>query len=257
MLPIRDSIPSRRPALVLYGLVIVNILVFCFQLTLPEAKLDEFFYLFGIVPRRYSHPSWAREIGFPDNYWPFLTSMFLHGGWMHIIGNMWTLWIFGDNVEDRMGPIRFLVFYMLCGLAAGIVHWLTNYSSTIPTVGASGAIAGVLGAYFLLFPRSWIVVMVPIIIYPVFFDMPAIIYLGIWFATQFFSGVGSLASSSEVGGVAWWAHIGGFVMGLVLTPFFARRADDPHPWQPDEYGIESAWMRSRYPGRSREVPRWR
>ena len=150
MLPIQDTIPRRNPPVATYVLLLINSLVFLFELTLPPAMLERLFYLFGMVPARYTHPAWALLVGFPvDDYWPFLTSMFLHGGWLHIISNMWTLWIFGDNVEDRMGPVRFVIFYMLCGVAAGVVHWFANPDSTIPAVGASGAIAGVIGRVFL------------------------------------------------------------------------------------------------------------
>ncbi len=129
--------------------------MFLLEISLPEQGLERLFYLFGIVPARYTHPEWAAYVGFPvDDYWPFLTSMFLHGGWLHILANMWTLWIFGNNVEDRMGPGRFLLFYLTCGIAAGVVHLMTNPTSTVPTVGASGAIAGVMGAYFVLFPHA-------------------------------------------------------------------------------------------------------
>ena len=132
--------------------------------------------------------------------------MFLHGGWMHIIGNMWTLWIFGDNVEDRMGPLRFVCFYLLCGLAAGLVHWFTNLDSTLPTVGASGAIAGVLGAYFFLFPYARVIVLVPVLFLPFFFELPALVYLGFWALSQVLSGTLSLVGPREVGGVAWMPH---------------------------------------------------
>jgi membrane associated rhomboid family serine protease len=164
---------------VTWVLILANSVVFLFELTMTEQALEQFFHLFGLVPARYTHPGWALQVGLPiDNYWPFLTSMFLHGGWMHIIGNMWTLWIFGDNVEDQMGPLRFLCFYLLCGLVAGLVHWFTNPDSTLPTVGASGAISGVLGAYFLLFPYSRVIVLVPVLFLPLFFELPAVLYLG-------------------------------------------------------------------------------
>jgi membrane associated rhomboid family serine protease len=227
MFPLRDTIPSRYPPLMTWALIALNGLVFAFELMLPPDVREAFFYHFGIVPARLSHPSWAEWIGLPaDNYWPFLTGMFLHGGWMHIIGNMWTLWIFGDNVEDRMGPFRFLVFYLLCGIAAGIVHVLTNPDSTVPTVGASGAIAGVLGAYFILFPRAHIITILPIFFIPLFFTLPAMTYVLIWFFMQFLSGIASLAGPANVGGIAWWAHIGGFVTGIVLVrPFLRPRSE--------------------------------
>jgi membrane associated rhomboid family serine protease len=168
--------------------------------------------------------------------------MFLHGGWSHIIFNMWALWIFGDNVEDRMGPLRFTLFYLTCGLIAGVVHVLTNPESTVPTVGASGAIAGVLGAYFLLFPQARLVVLVPILFIPLFFELPAVLYLLFWALMQLFSGTLALAGPTDVGGVAWWAHVGGFSAGLLLHRFFVRPRRMIRRFQPDEYGITSAWM---------------
>lgn len=241
MLPIRDTIPTRYFPLATWTVIGANVLVFAFELRLPDRQLEAFLYLFGIVPARYSHPEWAQWVGFPiDDYWPFLTSMFLHGGWMHIIGNMWTLWIFGDNVEDRMGPGRFLVFYLLCGVIAGVVHLLLNASSTVPTVGASGAIAGVLGAYFVLFPRAYVIALFPIFFYPLFFAVPAAIYLLVWFGMQFLSGTAALLGPEDVGGVAWWAHIAGFVagatfVGLFLDPSRQRR------FYRDKLGYRSAW----------------
>ena len=247
MLPIRDSIPRRNPSIAMWLLVLANCLVFLFELRLPEHVLERFFYLFGIVPARYTHPDWANWVGFPiDDYWPFLTSMFLHGGWLHIISNMWTLWIFGDNVEDRTGPVRFVIFYLLCGLAAGMVHWLTNSHSTIPTVGASGAIAGVLGAYFCLFPKSRVIVLVPIFFLPLFFELPAVTYLGFWALSQVFNSVLSLASPADVGGVAWAAHVGGFVAGIVLHFFFVERGRGYRRLSRDEYDVEGPWVPSHH-----------
>ena len=241
MFPIRDTIPRRNVPVMTWTLILVNCIVFLFEIGLPPDALERFFYFFGIVPARYSHPAWAAWVGLPvDDYWPFVTSMFLHGGWMHIIGNMWTLWIFGDNVEDRMGPVRFLVFYLICGVTAGIVHWFTNPGSTVPTVGASGAIAGVLGAYFYLFPYSRVVVLVPILFFPFFFELPALTYLGFWALSQVFSGALVLAGPQQVGGVAWWAHVGGFAAGFLLQFFFVRRGYRA-PAR-DEYGLESAWV---------------
>jgi membrane associated rhomboid family serine protease len=250
MFPIRDNIPRQNPPIATWLLILANSMVFILLLALPEPALEQVFYLFGIVPARYTHPDWAASVGFPiDDFWPFLTCMFLHGGWLHIIGNMWALWIFGDNVEDRMGTARFTIFYLLCGLAAGVVHWFTNTDSTIPTVGASGAIAGVMGAYFLLFPRSRIIVLVPVLFIPLFFELPAVLYLGFWAITQVYSG--SLSIGSEVGGVAWWAHAGGFVAGIVLHYFFIRSDRDYRRPSRDEYGIEGAWLPDRYWRKSR------
>jgi len=243
MIPISDTIPRRNPPIATWLLMIANGLVFLFELTLPQPALQQFFYLFGIVPARFTHPDWASWAGFPmDDYWPFLTSMFLHGGWLHIIGNMWTLWIFGDNVEDRMGPGRFTIFYLLCGLAAGFVHCLTNADSTLPTVGASGAIAGVMGAYFLLFPTSRVIVFLPVLFYPLFFELPAVTYLMVWALTQVFAGTLSLATGKDVGGVAFWAHVGGFVAGIVLQFLFVRRGRAWRRLSRDEYELGGAWL---------------
>jgi membrane associated rhomboid family serine protease len=217
-----------------WTLIALNILVFLYQSALPEALENEFVYLFGLVPARFSHPEWAMWVGFPvDNYWPFLTSIFLHGSWLHLLGNMWTLWIFGDNVEDRMGPFNFLLFYLLCGIAASSMQFFVNVESTIPIVGASGAIAGVLGAYFKMFKHSQVIVFFPVIIIPFFFTIPAVLYLVIWFVSQLIPGWMSLGQSGDVGGVAWWAHIGGFVFGLLVYRLFLdplRRL----PFYPDE-----------------------
>jgi rhomboid family protein len=245
MIPVRDTIPRRQVPVVTWSLIAVNVMVFLYELNLDPAELEALFYLFGIVPARYTHPAWAQAIGFPiDDYWPFVTSMFLHGGWAHIIGNMWSLWIFGDNVEDRMGRVRFLAFYLLTGLVAGVVHWLTNVDSTIPTVGASGALAGVLGAYFVLFPRSRIVAMFPVFFFPFFFEVPAVTYLLVWFVSQIIGGALAGLGPQDVGGVAFWAHVGGFAAGLVLHRLFLLpRPRVSRPFEPDEYGIEGAWMR--------------
>ena len=180
MFPIGDTVPRRSPPIVTWTLIAVNCLIFFFELGMPESALEHFFYLFGLVPARYTHPGWRVWLGLPiDDYWPFLTNMFLHGGWVHLIGNMWTLWIFGDNVEDRMGPYRFLFFYLLCGLAGSLAHLYTNPASTIPAFGASGAIAGVMGAYLVLFPRSRVIVLIPVLFIPLFFEFPAFLYLGV------------------------------------------------------------------------------
>jgi membrane associated rhomboid family serine protease len=177
----------------------------------------------------------------PGAYWPFLTSMFLHGSGLHLLGNMWTLWIFGDNVEDRMGPGRFVVFYLSCGLIAGIVHVMTNPDSTLPTIGASGAIAGVMGAYFLLFPRAGIVVMFPLLFIPLFFELPAMTYLAWWALSQVLSGTLSLAAAESIGGIAWWAHVGGFIAGIFLQFFFVKRGRDYRALSRDQYGMDVAW----------------
>jgi membrane associated rhomboid family serine protease len=205
-------------------LILANAGVFLFQLTLPEQQLERLVYLFGVVPRRFVHPDWAMWAGFPaDDYWPFLTSMFLHGGWFHIFSNMWALWIFGDNVEDRMGSIRFSVFYLVCGLAAGVVHLVTNPTSPVPAIGASGAIAGVLAAYFVLYPFARLICMVPVFIFPLFIELPAFLFILVWLVSQLHSGTLSLLEPGRGGGIAWWAHIGGFLAGIALHRLFLAR----------------------------------
>src|SRR5712675_3275144 len=193
MFPIQDSVPSRSMPVVTRALILINVVVFFFELMLPRQGLEQLFYLFGLVPARFTHPDWAAGVGFPvDDYWPILTHQFLHGGWLHIISNMWALWIFGDNVEDRMGSVRFAIFYLTCGAVAGLTQLLTNPDSTLPSVGASGAIAGVLGAYLIFFPTARLIVMFPILFFPVFFEVPAVFYLAIWFFSQLFSGRAAL-----------------------------------------------------------------
>jgi len=230
---------------VTWSLIAANVAVFLFELTLDPEELEVLFYLFGVVPARFTHPAWAYRLGFPvDDYWPFLTSMFLHNGWLHVIGNMWALWIFGDNVEERMGRLRFLLFYLLTGLAAGLVHWFTNAQSIVPTVGASGAIAGVLGAYFVLFPYARIIVLIPVFFFPFFFELPAVTYLFVWFASQVFGGALAALGPQNVGGIAWWAHLGGFGAGMVLHRLFLLPSGRAlRRRERDEYGIEGAWCR--------------
>jgi membrane associated rhomboid family serine protease len=225
MLPIRDNIPSRRQPVVTILLIAANVSVFSYELTLSPGALHRFFNDFGLVPARLLAQDPAlRNAHLVATMRSVLTSMFLHGGWLHVIGNMWTLWIFGDNVEDRMGRIPFLAFFVLCGVAAGLTHLLTNLSSAIPTVGASGAVAGIMGAYFVLYPHARIVTLVPILFLPLFIELPAFIFLGLWFVTQLFTGTLSLAAPANVGGVAWWAHGGGFLAGVLLhRPFVDRR----------------------------------
>lgn len=246
MLPIADNVPSRTPPIATQTIIVINVLVFGLLLGLPQEQLERVFYVFGVVPARYTHPEWAQWFGLPvDNFWPFFTSMFLHAGWFHLISNMWVLWIFGDNVEERMGPVRFTLFYLTCGILAGIAHFLTNPGSTVPTVGASGAIAGVLGAYFVLFPLARIVAMVPIFFWPFFVEVPAFFYLAVWFGSQFLTGTLSLVGPQQGGGIAWWAHIGGFVAGMLLYRLFMIRRSRPRSYAPDEAAYEAAWGRSR------------
>jgi len=216
MIPLRDNIPSRTVPFVNYVLIGANILAWFLEIGLGR-DLPAFIQVFGMVPERViAIATRAPEL----ILWaivPFFTSIFLHGGWLHLIGNMLFLYIFGDNVEGVMGHFRYLVFYLICGVAASLVHLITAPFSPVPTVGASGAIAGVLGAYFLLFPRARVVTLVPIFFFIQIVEIPAFIFLGFWFLLQFLSGSAALFSSPGSGGVAWWAHIGGFAAGVGYT----------------------------------------
>jgi membrane associated rhomboid family serine protease len=216
MIPIRDAVRSKNFPAVNVILIGLNIAAFLWELT-QGPQLKDAFYLFGIVPLRYSNPEISAHFTGFEQYLPFLTSMFLHGGFLHIIMNMWFLYIFGDNIEDRLGHIRYLIFYLFCGMAAGVIHLFTNWNSNIPTIGASGAISGVMGAYLLLYPRSKILTLIFIFIFIQFVEIPAFIFLGIWFLLQLLS---AGFTPSNVGGVAFWAHIGGFVSGLVFIKIF-------------------------------------
>ncbi len=211
MIPLRDVIPSRTVPFVTVILIAVNALAFLFEMSLPDDARQAFVNYYGLVPARFT---WTSVI----------TSMFLHASWSHIIGNMWFLWIFGDNVEDRFGHARYLVFYLLCGIVGGVVQTVSAPWSFVPTVGASGAIAGVMGAYFLLYPRSRVLTMIfPFIFWII--EVPAVFFLGYWFLIQLFSGVGTVALSTGTtasGGVAFWAHIAGFLTGILMVFVFKR-----------------------------------
>jgi len=209
VIPLRDVIPSRTTPWVNLALILLNVLVFIFELTLPSHRLQAFIEVYGLVP---AHFSWISAI----------TAMFLHAGWLHLLGNLLSLWIFGDNVEDRMGHGRYLVFYLLTGLVANLAQTWANPGSPVPLVGASGAIAGVMGAYIVLFPRSRVLVLIPIIIFFDIIEVPAIVFLGFWFLLQLLAGVGSLSEQGAVGGVAFWAHAAGFLSGIVGVFLFRR-----------------------------------
>jgi membrane associated rhomboid family serine protease len=216
MIPIRDVNPSRGTPVVTYVLIAICVLVFIYE-QLLGAQLRNFLLEYGLVPIRYSDRQIAAHFTLREQLSPFVTSMFLHGGWLHLIGNMWTLYIFGDNVEDFLGHDRYLFFYVVCGVTAGVLHLVTNLGSRLPTIGASGAIAGVMGAYLLLFPRARVLTLLPIFFFFTFLEVPAYVFLGFWFLLQFLSGVGGfLSGQGGAGGIAWWAHIGGFLAGILL-----------------------------------------
>jgi len=203
MFPISDVIPSRTVPFITVGLIIANSLVFLYMLTLPDRALEAFVSTYAVVPAWFSVPT-------------LFTSQFLHAGWMHIIGNMLYLWIFGDNVEDRLGHVRFLIFYLGAGAVAAILQVVFNPFSSVPMLGASGAIAGVMGAYFVLYPQSRVLTAVFIVIFFDVIEIPAVFFLGIWFLMQLLSGVGSLGVANAGGGTAFWAHVGGFVVGVMV-----------------------------------------
>jgi membrane associated rhomboid family serine protease len=204
-----------------WGLIALNIVVFCYERSLGGAFLPGFLEGYGLVPARFTDPWWATSASVPSTAAiSILMSMFLHLNWAHLVANVWTLWIFGDNVEDRMGHARFLVFYFLAGLLAGVVHCLVHPHSTIPAIGASGAIAGVLGAYLVLFPQSRIVVAIPVLLFFFFARLPAIFYLLIWVGTQVASGMMASLGPEHIEGIAWWAHTGAFLSGVAICRSF-------------------------------------
>ena len=214
MIPLRDENPSHSAPVITRALIALNVITFLYELVLG-ADLQPFIYTWGMVPARLTLALQYREESLAGPALTMLTSMFLHGGWLHLIGNMWYLWIFGDNIEDRLGRGRFLVFYLLAGIVAAALQYALNPGSRMPTVGASGAIAGVLGAYLAAFPRARIVTIVPLFPFFQVMALPALVVLGLWFVMQFFSGALSLGYGGGGGGVAWWAHIGGFAFGFL------------------------------------------
>jgi membrane associated rhomboid family serine protease len=218
MIPLRDVIPSRTKPGVTISLIVVNVLVYLFQASLTERGQEAFIYAFGVVPAYFTWLS-------------VFTSLFVHGGLAHLLGNMLFLWIFGDNVEDRMGHLRYLIFYVTSGVVAALSQVVLDPDSLVPMVGASGAIAGVMGAYLVLYPHSRVLMLFP---FPVFlFELPAVAFLGLWFVVQFLNGIGQLPVFQQdqlSGGVAFWAHVMGFATGLVLVMFLRRRERTRVEW---------------------------
>ncbi|PZV00551.1 MAG: rhomboid family intramembrane serine protease [Leptolyngbya sp.] len=220
MVPLRDDNPTSITPVVTYGLIGINIAIFVFQLSLSQEGIDSFFDAWALVPTQLTE-SFQGTLQAPIYEWiTLLSSQFLHGGFFHIGGNLLYLWVFGNNIEDRLGHIKFLLFYLGCGALAGLTQWMFDPASAVPTIGASGAIAGVMGAYILRFPRARIVTLIPLIIFFTTVRIPAIFFLGFWFVQQALFSIASLSSdvSTGSGGVAYWAHSGGFVFGLILGP---------------------------------------
>src|SRR2546427_3946369 len=214
MIPLRDVIPSRTTPYITVTIILLNAVAWLVEISLPQNDLNQFLYVYGVVPAQFT---WTTLI----------TSMFLHGGWMHVIGNMWYLWIFGDNVEDRLGHGWFIIFYLTCGIIAAFGQIVVDPTSTLPTIGASGAIAGVMGAYFVLYPRSRVLTLIPLIIFWEIVELPAIFLLGFWFLMQLFS-AGAIAvtsSSHGGGGVAFAAHVAGFLSGVGGVFVFRKRQE--------------------------------
>jgi membrane associated rhomboid family serine protease len=218
VIPLRDVIPSRTFPFVTIGLIALNTIAWVFELQLAPDALQRVLTVYGIVPALFA--------------WPTLfSSMFLHGGWLHYLGNMLYLWIFGDNVEDRFGHGRYLAFYLLSGAMAGLGQVYVSPESHVPTIGASGAIAGVMGAYFVMFPHSRVLTLLPLFVFWELIEVPAILFLGVWFLMQLLSGVGSIVSTSvEQGGIAFWAHVAGFASGVVGVAVFRRRTRRSLEW---------------------------
>ena len=223
MIPLKDTIPSRTVPFINYTIILINLLCFLYQLSLGP-HLEKFLYAWGVVPAQFFAPLSIGHLHLSQRILPLFTSMFLHGGWLHFLGNMLYLYIFGDNVEDRLGHARYFLFYLLSGVLAAAVHLLTNTGSRVPTIGASGAIAGVMGAYFFLFPYARVVTLIFIFFFFDIVEIPAFFFLAFWFILQFLSGTVSFdAQNALSGGVAWWAHIGGFLSGILLLFAFGVR----------------------------------
>lgn len=225
MIPLKNLSPRRSVPLVTLLIIVANVVVFFHQILLPPQAAEGFVMTFGLVPAKMALALAGKHYTLPEAFLPLFTSMFLHGGWLHIIGNMWFLWIFGGNVEDRLGPLAYLLFYIVCGIGSGVTQALFSWGSQVPSIGASGAISGILGAYVVFFPATRILTLIPLFIIWFTARIPAIVFIGLWFVAQFLSGLGSLGAANT-GGVAWWAHVGGFLIGLLLALGFKGRPAD-------------------------------
>jgi membrane associated rhomboid family serine protease len=224
LIPLRDSVRPKTIPFVNYALVLINIYVFYIELNLSPKELEVFINNFGLIPQSITSLRWDNLIDVNYRlFLPLITSIFIHGSLLHLVGNMLYLWIFGDNVEDRLGHLKYLLFYLIAGLVGNLTHIYFNSTSTIPTIGASGAVAGVLGAYFLAFPKAKILALVPVFLFVTITQVRAVIFLFLWFFLQLINGLASFGLSEETQMVAWWAHIGGFVAGAVGYLVFRKR----------------------------------
>ena len=223
MIPIRDVNPSRLTPIINYLLIGACVLIFLYEVSLGSRALKNFISLYGLVPAHLWGFNGLSHFNCAKSVYPFFTCMFLHGGWLHLIGNMWVLFIFGDNIESALGHARYLLFYVASGLAAGAIEVVTNVHSLVPIIGASGAIAGVMGAYFILYPKAKILTLFPIFFFFYLLEIPAYVFLGFWFVIQFFNGTFSILNSGQhFAGIAWWAHVGGFIGGIIFLSQFGR-----------------------------------
>lgn len=247
MIPAQNTVPYSQTPWVTWSVIVLCVAEFLYQSTLSPAAFEKFILEYALVPARYTDGDWAAARGLARfDPVPFVTSMFMHGGLLHIASNLWTLWVFGPALEERLGRERFALLYVASGLAAGLVHVVFNFSSPIPTLGASGAIAGIIAAYARRFPYAWVNILQPIGIIPLFFFMPALAFAGLWFLSQIVQAAGSAMMPANAGGIAWWAHIGGFLVGW----FLLRRIGPPsNPLQDARDATRSmlypweAWMR--------------
>ncbi|GGA14380.1 rhomboid family intramembrane serine protease [Okeania sp. KiyG1] len=225
MVPLNDENPTSKTAFVVYGLIVANVLLFLYEISLSDIQLRQFFYSWAVVPCQLSNTC---SVPLPTSQFPewltLFSSQFLHGGWLHLGGNMLFLWIFGNNVEDCLGHVKFLIFYLACGVLASLSQWFFSPGSAIPTLGASGAIAGVMGAYIIRFPKAKVLTLLPLGFFITTVRIPAFFFLGFWFLQQAFYSFASLNTPANIGmeggGIAYWAHAGGFVFGAILGPLF-------------------------------------
>jgi membrane associated rhomboid family serine protease len=217
MIPLKVDILRTRAAVCNTFLILLNVLVFLYEVSLPPRVGEAFVYTFGMIPARTEMLFSSQGVSLSQAFLPMVTSMFLHGGWMHLLGNMLFLWVFGGAVEDTLGHFQYLIFYFISGIGAAVVHTIFNWGSQVPSVGASGAISGVMGAFIVLFPSARVATLIPALFLFFTIRIPAFLMLGYWFFLQIFSGLASLGVGGQQGGVAWWAHVGGFILGALLV----------------------------------------